>query len=120
MSGADHRGATTTLRASGCPARPTLGIVERHDYWTCSVSNPKGEVMTSTPGRGLNSTVTRFWSLAAPAYNLPFLQQWVYRPAHDEVIEHLRAHRSRRVADIGCGPGILAARIERERHPEKM
>ena len=76
--------------------------------------------MTSTPGRGLNSTVTRFWSLAAPAYNLPFLQQWVYRPAHDEVIEHLRAHRSRRVADIGCGTGILADRIERELHPEKI
>jgi hypothetical protein len=37
--------------------------------------------------RGFNDVVTRFWGVAAPAYNLPFLQQWVYRPAHDEMRE---------------------------------
>ena len=31
--------------------------------------------------RGLNDAVTRVWSFLAPAYDLPFLQQWVYRPA---------------------------------------
>lgn len=70
--------------------------------------------------RGFNDAVTRFWGFAAPAYNLPFLQQWVYRPAHDEVVGQLRAHSSARVADIACGTGILADRIERELHPAQV
>lgn len=76
--------------------------------------------MAPTRRRGLNSAVTRLWSFAAPAYDLPFLQHWVYRPAHDEVIAQLRAHQSRRVADIACGTGILADRIERELHPDEI
>ncbi|OBI50007.1 SAM-dependent methyltransferase [Mycobacterium kyorinense] len=76
--------------------------------------------MATARRRGFNETVTRFWSFAAPAYNLPALQQWVYRPAQDEVIEQLVAHRSRRVADIACGTGVLADRIERELHPEEV
>ena len=70
--------------------------------------------------RGFNDAVTRFWGFAAPAYNLPFLQQWVYRPAHDEVIGQLCAHSSARVADVACGTGILADRIERELHPAQV
>ena len=74
--------------------------------------------MTQTPQRrGFNDVVTRFWGVAAPAYNLPVLQQWVYRPAHDEVVAQLRDHQSARVADIACGTGILADRIERDLHP---
>ena len=74
--------------------------------------------MTQTPQRrGFNDFVTRFWGVAAPAYNLPFLQQWVYRPAHDEVVAQLRDHQSARVADVACGTGILADRIERDLHP---
>ena len=77
--------------------------------------------MTQTPQRrGFNEFVTRFWGVAAPAYNLPFLQQWVYRPAHDEVVAQLRDHQSARVADIACGTGILADRIERELHPAEV
>ena len=70
--------------------------------------------------RGFNDAVTRFWGFAAPAYNLPFLQQWVYRPAHDEVVGQLRAHSSARVADIACGTGILGDRIERDLHPAQV
>lgn len=70
--------------------------------------------------RGFNDVVTRFWGFAAPAYNLPFLQQWVYRPAHDEMVGQLRAHSSARVADIACGTGILADRIERELHSTQV
>ena len=70
--------------------------------------------------RGFNDAVTRFWGFAAPAYNLPLLQQWVYRPAHDEVVGQLRAHSSARVADIACGTGILADRIERDLHPAQV
>jgi ubiquinone/menaquinone biosynthesis C-methylase UbiE len=76
--------------------------------------------MTSAQRRGLNSAVTRMWSFLAPAYDLPFLQQWVYRPPHDEVIAQLRAHGSRRIADIACGTGILSDRIERELHPDQI
>jgi ubiquinone/menaquinone biosynthesis C-methylase UbiE len=70
--------------------------------------------MTTVRRRGFNDAVTRFWSFAAPAYDLQVLQRWVYRPAQDEVIAQLRTVGSRRVADIACGTGILADRIERE------
>lgn len=76
--------------------------------------------MSRAQRRGLNDVVTRFWSFAAPAYDLPFLQRWIYRPAHDEVIAQLRAHQCRRVADVACGTGILAERIERELRPGKI
>src|SRR5579875_3577126 len=70
--------------------------------------------------RGFNETVTRFWSFAAPAYNLPVLQRWVYRPPQDEVLAQLRGHGSRRIADIACGTGVLADRIERELQPDDV
>lgn len=76
--------------------------------------------MTSTQRRGLNDTVTRIWGFLAPAYDLPFLQRWVYRPPHDEVITQLRSHGSRRIADIACGTGILSDRIERELQPDEI
>lgn len=76
--------------------------------------------MTSAQRRGLNDAVTRMWSFLAPVYDLPFLQQWVYRPPHDEVIAQLRAHGAQKIADIACGTGILSDRIERELHPERI
>jgi ubiquinone/menaquinone biosynthesis C-methylase UbiE len=77
-------------------------------------------VTVAAQRRGFNDAVTRFWGLTAPAYNLPFLQQWVYRPAHDEVIAQLRAHSAERIADIACGTGILADRIESELRPAQV
>lgn len=74
----------------------------------------------SAPRRTLNSAVTGMWSFLSPAYDLPFLQHWVYRPPHDEVIAQLRAHQSRKIADIACGTGVLSARIERELHPDEI
>jgi len=74
----------------------------------------------STPGRQFNAAVTRFWSVASPIYDLPFLQRWVYRPAQDEVVAELRAHGAAKVADIACGTGILAARVASELHPETV
>jgi ubiquinone/menaquinone biosynthesis C-methylase UbiE len=76
--------------------------------------------MTTAQRRGLNGVVTRLWSYLAPAYDMPVLQQWVYRPPHDEVIAQLRTHESRRIADIACGTGILSDRIERELHPDQL
>ncbi|MHA7666835.1 class I SAM-dependent methyltransferase [Mycolicibacterium sp. HS_4_1] len=66
--------------------------------------------------RGFNDTVTRFWGFAAPAYDTQVLQRIVYQPAQDEVLAQLRAHGALTVADIGCGTGIFADRIERELH----
>jgi hypothetical protein len=63
-------------------------------------------LVTSAPRRTLNDAVTQFWSIAAPLYDLPFLQQWGYRPAHDEVIAALDDCGARKVADIACGTGF--------------
>ena len=76
--------------------------------------------MTTTSGRALRGAITRTWSVLAPAYDLPVLQQWIYRPPHNEVISQLRDHQSRRIADIACGTGILSDRIERELHPDEI
>lgn len=73
-----------------------------------------------TPGRQFNAAVTRFWSFAAPLYDLPVLQRWVYRPAQDEVIAKLRSTGAQRIADIACGTGILAARIRDELDPAEV
>jgi ubiquinone/menaquinone biosynthesis C-methylase UbiE len=75
---------------------------------------------SSVQRRGFNEIITRFWGVAAPAYNLPFLQEWVYRPAHDEVVAQLRDHQSARVVDVACGTGILADRIQRDLHPAEV
>lgn len=64
--------------------------------------------------RGFNDIVTGFWSFAAPAYDTQVLQRLVYRPAHDEVLAQLREHDARKIADIACGTGIFADRIQRE------
>jgi len=74
--------------------------------------------MTTAPGKVFNSVITRTWSVLAPVYDQPLVQQWVYRPPHDEVIAQLREAGSQKVADIACGTGILSDRIERELHPE--
>lgn len=76
--------------------------------------------MTAPQRRGLNEAVTRIWTFLAPVYDLPFLQQWVYRPPHDEVIAQLRNHGARKIADIACGTGILTDRIQRELHPDEI
>jgi ubiquinone/menaquinone biosynthesis C-methylase UbiE len=78
------------------------------------------ELVTSAPRRTLNNAVTQFWSVAAPLYDLPFLQQWVYRPPQNEVIEQLNKIGARKVADIACGTGILADRISRELHLDEV
>ena len=68
--------------------------------------------------RRFNSAVTRFWSWAAPGYDTAVLQRWVYRPAQDELVAQLGVRRPGRVADVACGTGILADRIQRELQPE--
>lgn len=68
--------------------------------------------------RALNHVVTDFFGQVARAYDTRALQRIVYRPPQDQVVAELRAAGSRRIADIGCGTGILTSRIERDLHPE--
>ncbi|NNH74973.1 methyltransferase domain-containing protein [Nocardia uniformis] len=70
--------------------------------------------------RALNHVVTDFFGQVARAYDSRTLQRIVYRPPQDQVVTELRAAGSRRIADIGCGTGILTSRIERELHPEAI
>ena len=74
----------------------------------------------TAPRRKYNGAVTKFWSFAAPAYDLPVLQRWVYQPAQDEVVTTLRDHKSRKIADIACGTGILTSRIAQELNTEAV
>lgn len=70
--------------------------------------------------RQFNEAVTGFWSIAAPIYDTEVVQRWVYQPPQDEMIALLTAHGSRRIADIGCGTGILADRIARDVKPDEV
>ncbi|WP_067702766.1 class I SAM-dependent methyltransferase [Nocardia jejuensis] len=72
----------------------------------------------ATGNRALNHVVTQFFGNVARAYDTAALQQVVYRPPQNQVVAELRSAGSRRIADIGCGTGILTSRIERELHPE--
>jgi ubiquinone/menaquinone biosynthesis C-methylase UbiE len=63
------------------------------------------------PDRGPNRWFFDAWSRI---YDLPWVQRATYRPVHNAVLQELRAARPRRVLDIGCGTGLLAARIHQE------
>ncbi|MGV0838026.1 class I SAM-dependent methyltransferase [Mycolicibacterium thermoresistibile] len=73
--------------------------------------------MAARPRRTFNATITGFWNLAAPLYDLPVLQRQVYQPPQDQIVALLADHGARRIADVGCGTGILADRIKRELDP---
>lgn len=65
-------------------------------------------------------TVAPIFTALARGYDYGLLQRLNYRPGQDEVIAQLRAASSQRVADIACGTGILAARIEAELRPAEV
>ncbi|AFU01178.1 class I SAM-dependent methyltransferase [Nocardia brasiliensis] len=73
---------------------------------------------TTPPARAYHRLVTSGWNRLAAIYNNPLAQRFGYRPPQDEIIDQLRRANIRRIADVGCGTGILAARIQQELHPE--
>jgi ubiquinone/menaquinone biosynthesis C-methylase UbiE len=64
--------------------------------------------------------VRRIFDRASRVYDTAPLQRAVYRPAHDAVVEELRAAGSMWVLDAGCGTGILAARIREDVGPARV
>lgn len=58
--------------------------------------------------------VTRFFDRVSGIYDAPALQRNVYQPNHDAVVAVLRQMRPASVADVGCGTGVLTARIADE------
>ncbi len=44
-------------------------------------------------------------------YDQPVVQRLTYRPVHDAVVAALRPLDPRRVLDVGCGTGLLTARL---------
>jgi ubiquinone/menaquinone biosynthesis C-methylase UbiE len=63
-------------------------------------------------------SVAPIFDVLARAYDTEIVQRIGYRPAQDEVVAELRKAGSRRILDVGCGTGILAARIDDELSPE--
>jgi ubiquinone/menaquinone biosynthesis C-methylase UbiE len=51
------------------------------------------------------------WSIF---YDQPLVQRLTYRPVQDAVADALRTLGARRILDVGCGTGLLAARLGHE------
>jgi ubiquinone/menaquinone biosynthesis C-methylase UbiE len=55
-----------------------------------------------------------FFDVWSRFYDAPLVQRLTYRPEHDAVLRDLRRGGGRRILDVACGTGLLAARIRRE------
>ena len=64
--------------------------------------------------------VPRLFDRVSRVYDASVLQALVYRPPQSAILRELRKRPVRRVADIGCGTGILASRIQRELGPSAV
>ncbi|OPX12475.1 class I SAM-dependent methyltransferase [Mycobacterium sp. AT1] len=56
--------------------------------------------------------VTRLFDVVSRGYDTPWIQRRFYQPAQDAILEELANRGSRRILDVGCGTGILTARIQ--------
>lgn len=54
------------------------------------------------------------FDLWSHVYDEAIIQRLVYRPVHDAALQELRGMSPRSVLDLGCGTGLLAARVRRE------
>ena len=69
-------------------------------------------------GPDRTGAVARVFDQLSAVYDTPAVQQVVYRPAQSEIVGELRRLRPPRIADVGCGTGILASRLAAELRPE--
>jgi ubiquinone/menaquinone biosynthesis C-methylase UbiE len=70
--------------------------------------------------RDRTAVVARVFDRASAIYDLPFAQSIIYRPPQDEIVAELRRTGARRIADVGCGTGILTTRIQDELEPQSV
>ena len=68
----------------------------------------------------MNDPVTVLFDRVARHYDHPVLQEAVYQPVQDQIVAELSRLRPRRILDVGCGTGILAARLVNELVPERV
>jgi ubiquinone/menaquinone biosynthesis C-methylase UbiE len=55
-----------------------------------------------------------FFDVWSHFYDAPLVQRLTYRPEHDAVLRGLRRAAHANVLDVGCGTGLLGARIREE------
>ena len=55
-----------------------------------------------------------FFDIWSRFYDAPMVQQAIYRPVHEAVLKELARQRGGRIADVGCGTGILTVRLAGE------
>ena len=61
----------------------------------------------------MSGPIRRFFDVWSRVYDAPLVQRIVYRPVQDAIMRTLG--RPHRVLDVGCGTGLLTARLARER-----
>jgi ubiquinone/menaquinone biosynthesis C-methylase UbiE len=62
----------------------------------------------------------RFFDLWSRFYDAAVVQRVTYRPPQDAVLAELRRAGAQAVLDMGCGTGLLTARIRDELAPERI
>lgn len=67
-------------------------------------------LMDMTTRQGPDRWLFDVWSRF---YDAPLVQRLTYRPEHDAVLRALRSGAHERLLDVGCGTGLLSARIAR-------
>jgi ubiquinone/menaquinone biosynthesis C-methylase UbiE len=67
-------------------------------------------MQTMAERRGPDRWLFDVWSRF---YDAPLVQRITYRPEHDAVLRALQRGGHERLLDVGCGTGLLSARIQR-------
>ena len=105
----DEPDAETRVRSGATePPCPLAGYEGESEDEVIGVNDPR------------HPQVPRLFDRISRVYDASVLQAVVYRPPQDAILRELRKRGVGRAADVGCGTGILAARIRAELGPEAV